>query len=171
MNRSQYETSSARRLHATFRTPRTLARSLGWWALLSLAVACTKSSSDGRAESAPRATAVARLSLGATRAEALRGDVSTFAFESTPDLALHADLPKPLEQGTQVLIQGTDPLGVVVWSYPHVQRGASFDAVLPVFGSAAARNHAPGEYLIQVLGPGHAVVASGVATFTSTRGG
>jgi hypothetical protein len=111
------------------------------------------------------------LSLGATQGQALQGGTSTFVLESTPDLVLHADLPASVYENASLLIQGRNPQGAVVWSYPHLQKGDSFDAVLPVFGSPVARNHAVGTYSIQVLAPGGVVVANGGATFTSTRGG
>lgn len=150
-------------------------RHFGRWALLLCAVAaaaplvaCAKrSSSDGEAESPD---SPARLSFGVSPAEALEGRASSFVLEGTPDLALHATLRDSAYEGKTLQIRGTDPQGAVVWSYPHVQKGASFDAVLPVFGSAAARKHVVGTYSFQVSAPGGGVVAAGTATLVSARG-
>ena len=165
------EAYSARRGLPPWRLSRCLALCACASSLVLLSGACTKPSSETREERAPSSSAVARLSLGTTRAQALQGGTPTFVLESTPDLVLHADLPASVYENASLLIQGTNPGGAVVWSYPHLQKGSSFDAVLPVFGSRVAREHVAGAYSIQVLGPGRVVVESGVATFTSTRGG
>jgi hypothetical protein len=143
------------------------AGSLLLFAALALPVlACQPHGSPGVAES----SGVVLLALGATQAEARKGGTSSFVLESTPDLALHADLRDASYDGKTLLIRGTDPQGQVLWSYPHVQRGASFDAVLPVFGSAAARKHIVGTYAFEVLAPDRTVLAAGSASFRSTRG-
>jgi hypothetical protein len=111
----------------------------------------------------------AHLSLGATQAQARDGHASTFTFESTPDLVLHTTLSDSTWEGQTLQIRGTDPEGTVVWSYPHLQRGTSFDAVLPVFGSAAARKRLAGSYSFDVVAPDRTVVAAGSAQFTSSR--
>jgi hypothetical protein len=90
-------------------------------------------------------------------------------LESTPDLALHASLRGDEYAGKTLLVRGYDPKGELVWSYPHVQRGAAFDMVLPVFGSSAARKHLAGQYRFEVSGAG-TIVAAGEVTFTSQSG-
>ncbi len=112
-----------------------------------------------------------RLSLGATQAQARDEGRSSFVLEETPDLALHAALPAGKYDGKTLQIRGVDPEGNVVWSYPHLQKGAAFDAVLPVFGSPAARKHVTGRYSFEVTAPDRSVVAAGSARFSSTRGG
>jgi hypothetical protein len=116
---------------------------------------------DESADSPPR------LLLGATKGEALDGGASSFALESTPDLVLHATLRDATYEGKTLLVRGSDPTGAVVWSYPHVQRGTDFDAVLPVFGSAPGRKHITGAYSFQVLAPDRSVVAAATAVFRS----
>lgn len=127
-----------------------------------------KSGSEGASSNSP-----ARLLLGATQAQALEGSTSSFVLESTPDLVLHATLRDAKYDGKTLLIRGTDPQGAVIWSYPHMQKGTgtAFDAVLPVFGSPAARKHMTGRYSFEVLAPDRTVIAAASASFTSTRGG
>jgi hypothetical protein len=86
-----------------------------------------------------------------------------------PDLAVHATLADATYEGKTLQIRGTDPQGAVVWSYPHLQKGASFDAVLPVFGSTAARKHVTGAYSFELTAPDRTVLARGKATFTAAR--
>jgi hypothetical protein len=136
--------------------------------LLVPASCATPSSSTEANESA--GAGPARLSVGVTEAQAREGRTSSFVLESTPDLALHATLRDSTYEGKTLLIRGLDPHGAVVWSYPHLQKGGSFDAILPVFGSPAARKHTTGSYSFEVLAPDHAVVAAGSATFISSRG-
>ncbi|HEY2517492.1 MAG TPA: hypothetical protein VGI39_41750 [Polyangiaceae bacterium] len=111
----------------------------------------------------------AHLTFGATKAEALAGRTTSFALESTPDLVLHGQLTTAKYEGQTLLVRGTAPNGEVFWSYPHVAKGTAFDAVLPVFGSGAARKHLTGTYNFQVLAPDQTALASGKATFTSNR--
>jgi hypothetical protein len=134
-------------------------------ALALLPAGCKASGSSGGAEN-PESI---HLALGATQTEARRGGTSSFVLENTPDLALHAELPVAKYDGKTLLIRGTDPAGAGVWSYPHVQKGPSFDAVLPVFGSSAARKHVTGTYSFQVLAPDRSVIASAAASFRSAR--
>lgn len=133
---------------------------------LSVAACTTPTSASESAVGSPT-----RLSLGVTAAQAREGGTTAFVLESTPDLALHAALPDSKYEGKTLQIRGVDPQGGVVWSYAHLQKGSAFDAVLPVFGSAAARKHTTGPYTFEVLAPDHTVVAAGGATFTSSRSG
>jgi hypothetical protein len=133
---------------------------------------CTRSSGAGApAVEQESPDSPVRLALGATASEALEGRTTSFVLESTPDLVLHATLRTATYEGKTLQIRGRDPQGAVVWSYPHVQTGTSFDAVLPVFGSTVARKHLAGAYSFEVLAPDRTVVAAGTASFTSTRGG
>jgi hypothetical protein len=135
--------------------------------------ACKAPSSSGNGESVETESpgSAARLLLGATPAEARAGRAGSFVFENTPDLVLHAELRDGSYEGKTLLIQGRDPSGKIVWQYPHLQKGTSFDAVLPVFGSPAARNHVTGPYTFEVMGPDRTIVAAGSARFGSTRDG
>ena len=136
-----------------------------------LFAACTPPSGSKESSGAGAGlTEPARLSLGATKEQALDGLTSSFTLESTPDLVLHAALADQKYEGQVLRVLGTDAQGGVVWNYPHVQKGASVDVVLPVFGSPAARKHATGLYVFEVVAPDRTVVARGTATFTSTRG-
>jgi hypothetical protein len=105
-----------------------------------------------------------RIALGGPR-----GTFGLLRSRGTPDLAVHATLPGATYEGKTLQIRGVDPEGRVVWNYPHLQNGESFDAVLPVFGSAAARKHVTGTYSFSLLAPDRTVVAEGKASFTSSR--
>jgi hypothetical protein len=153
--------------------PRNGQRHSSWRAALVVAgvlavplAACTAPGST----SEPAVGSPARLSLGVSAAQAREGGATSFVLESTPDLALHAALPDAKYEGKTLQIRGVDPQGGVGWSYPHLQKGGAFDAILPVFGSAAARKHTTGRYTFEVVAPDHTVVAAGGATFTSSRG-
>lgn len=153
---------------------RRFARSaVGAGALVSALTGCAhpRSSTDSTSGGEPRPPAQdgspARLSFGATAAQAADGHTSSFPLAATPDLVLHAILPGGEEDGKTLVIRGLDPQGDVVWSYPHLQRGTSFDAVIPIFGSAAARKHLAGRFRFEVTAPGGAVIAEGEATLTA----
>jgi hypothetical protein len=145
------------------------ARSLLLFAALALAVVSTGCKARG-ASGATELPEGVRLVLGATPVEAQNAGRSSFVLENTPDLALHAELPPAKYDGKTLLIRGTDPGGSVVWNYPHIQNGPSFDAVLPVFGSSAARRHVTGTYSFQVLAPDRSVIAAATASFRSAQG-
>jgi hypothetical protein len=137
-------------------------------------LACAPPSSTDPADSPPRTesrvrrgASPARLSFGATAAQALAGQTSSFVLSATPDLVLHAPLASGEHDGETLLVRGLDPQGELAWSYPHLQKGEAFDAVLPVFGSRAAHEHTTGRFTFQVTAPNGAVVAEGQATFTS----
>jgi hypothetical protein len=133
--------------------------------------ACSKPSGEGVGtdQEPSSSSSPVRLSFGATPGEARGDDATSFVLESTPDLVLHATLRDGSYEGKTLSIHGEDPRGSIVWSYPHVQKGASFDAVLPVFGSRAAREHLTGPYSFEVLAPDGAVIAAGKAAFRSAR--
>jgi hypothetical protein len=143
---------------------------------LALALAaCTGPSSSTAAKESPggsnlsaRRDGPARLSFGATSAQALDGRTSSFALSATPDLVLHATCDDDKYDGKTLLVKGVDPRGQVAWSYPHLQKGRSCDAILPVFGSPAARARTTGLFRFTVAAPDHTIVAEGEATLTST---
>jgi hypothetical protein len=142
---------------------------LGGTLLLLAACQAPTSWESGNSSKTESPGSPARLLLGATKDEALAGRTSSFVLESTPDLVLHADLRDATYDGKTLLIQGRSPDGAFVWRYPHLQKGTSFDAVLPVFGSPAARNHLAGAYAFEVTAPDRTVIAAGSARFASTR--
>ena len=161
MNSSLWQPGNGQR-HSAWRA--VLAVAVGVLALPLVACTTPASTSD------PAVGSPARLSLGVSAAQAREGKMTSFVLESTPDLALHAALPDAKYEGKTLQIRGVDPQGGVVWSYAHLQKGGAFDAVLPVFGSTAARKHVTGKYTFEVVAPDHTVVAEGGATFTSARG-
>lgn len=124
-------------------------------------------STDSNGSELTAATESPRLTFGATAAQALEGKTSSFSLTATPDLVLHAELSSAAYEGKTMVLRGVDPQGRLAWSYPHLQTGRSFDAVIPVFGSRAARSHAAGVYKFQVTAPDGALAAQGKVTFTS----
>jgi len=136
---------------------------------ISLGCETPKPSPGGRPAST-QMDAPVPLSFGATEGQARVGGTATFVLESTPNLLLHASLEGAQYDGQVLQIEGTDSGGAVVWRYTHLQKGASFDAVLPVFGSEVARKHKTGAYSFTVVAPDRAVVPRGAATVTKTKG-
>jgi hypothetical protein len=110
---------------------------------------------------------VARLTFGTTTAQARAGRTSSFALDKAPDLVLHAQLLTTKYEGQTLLLRGKAPSGEIVWSYPQLVKGTSFDAVIPVFGSPAARKHITGLYTFQLTAPDQSLLASGTVTLTS----
>ncbi|HEY2513122.1 MAG TPA: hypothetical protein VGI39_19775 [Polyangiaceae bacterium] len=141
---------------------------------LALASAACDGSSRPDAQSrteAPSAAAPVRIAFAATTEDARKGGAGSFVLEDTHDLVLHADLANDAHEGETLLVRGTAPNGLLVWSHPRVQKGRALDVAIHMLGSPAAQKHLVGQYTFRVTAPDGTVVAEGAPQFTSRYGG